>query len=297
MSAPHAVLPSRHGQLIGTAITLSLLPAGADGSGPESRLPSPYDRPFTLGTRRLELLRSGHALGGASLSITVDGERILFAGAVNPRGGDLGGAADCRPCDTLIVSADYGDPQCELPPRAEAAADTVAFTREVLARGGVPVLLVSSPAKALDVLCELGAAGLAALGHRAFVQIAQRARASGVVVPALRRASGARPRDAALLWPAAARGRLDHLELPSASRVALVSGAAWRKAAVRAIRADAGFAWSNQADFPTLVEYVEGSAAHRVYTTGAFARRFARALDRPGRTASALTPPEQLPLF
>jgi putative mRNA 3-end processing factor len=297
VSAAHAVSPSRHGQLIGTATTLSLLPSGGDGMGPESRLPIPYDRPFTLGTRRLELVRSGHAVGSASLSITVDGQKIFYAGAVCPDGAGLGGAADCRPCDTLVISTDYGDPRFELPPRASAAAETLAFVREVLARGGVPVLFVSSPAKALDVLVALGEADISASGHRSFANAAQRVRASGVVVPPMRRANGAAPAGSALLWPAAARARLDAVQLPAHSRTALVSGAAAREEAVRAIRADAGFAWSNQADFRALVDYVEGAGAERVYTTGACARRFADAIAKPGRAAAPLAPPEQLALF
>ncbi len=297
VSAPHAVAQTRHGQLIGTATTLSLLPSGQDGTGPESRLPIPYDRPFTLGTRRLELLRSGHAIGSASLSITVDGQRILYAGAVCPAGSGLSDPADCRPCDALIIAADYGDPRYVLPPRSQALEETLAFARDVIARGGVPVLLLSSPPKALDVLAELGAADIPAVGHRAFARAAQRLRASGVVIPPLRRARSAPSAGAALLWPASARGRLDAVQLPKASRVALVSGAAARDDAIAAIRADAGFAWSNQADFQDLVGYVEGAGAERVYTTGACARRFAEAVARPGRPAVPLAPPEQLALF
>jgi putative mRNA 3-end processing factor len=297
VSAAHAIPATRHGQLIGTATTLSLLPSAGDGLGPESRLPIPYDRPFTLGTRRLELLRSGHAIGSASLSITVDEQRILYAGTVHPHGSELAGAADCRPCDTLVIAANYGDPQVELPHPEAAAADTLAFVEEVTERGGAAVLLVSSPAKALEVLVKLATTGRPIAGYRSFALTAQRLRATGVVVPALRRANGAAPGGSVLLWPADARARLDAVELPAQSRIALVSGFAARGDAVRAIRADAGFAWSNQADFPALVEYVEGAGAERVYTTGAFARRFAEAILKPGRAAAPLAPPEQLALF
>jgi putative mRNA 3-end processing factor len=297
VSAAHAIPASRHGQLIGTATTLSLLPSAGDGLGAESRLPIPYDRPFTLGTRRLELLRSGHALGSASLSITVDGQRILYAGTIQPHGSELAGAAGCRPCDALIISATYGDPQFALPHPDAAAADALAFVQEVTARGGAAVLLVSSPAKALDVLVMLARAEIPVAGHRSHALTAQRVRASGIVVPPLRRATGAAPAGSALLWPADARARLDAVQLPAQSRIALVSGAAAHADAIRAIRADTGFAWSNQADFQALVEYVEGAGAERIYTTGVHARRFAEAITKPGRAAAPLAPPEQLALF
>ncbi len=298
VSSAHAIEGAHRGQLLGTATTLAMLPAsGREQRGPETRLPVPYDRPFTLGTRRLELIRSGYAAGSAGLSITVDQQRILYAGAIGRGGIGLGGEPDCRPCDVLVLNATFGEPKDELPPPAQVAAHTISFVRDVTSRGGVAVLLLSTAAMALEALAQLAAAEIPAAGHVAFARAARRARAAGVVVPALRRASGGDGTGGALLWPADARSSLDAVPLPADSRIALVAGEAARSGAVRAIRADAGFAWSSEADFRELVAYVEGAGAEQVYTTGAGARRFADAIRRPGRPAEPLAPPEQLPLF
>ena len=66
VSRANAVTTARHGQLCATAETLALLDSGDRGRRPSSVLPVPYARPFTLGTRRIELFRSGAGLGAAS---------------------------------------------------------------------------------------------------------------------------------------------------------------------------------------------------------------------------------------
>ena len=297
LSSAHAAGTSRHGQLVATATTLALLSREPEDPRPHSQLPIPYDRPFSLGQSRLELVRSGHALGSASLSVTADGERVLYAGAVDPSPGGLGGAADLRPCDTLVVTATYGEPRFSFPAGDRAARGAVAFALDVARQGGVPVLLVSSPSKALDVLARLGAEDLAASAHRSIHLAAQKLRAAGVTLPPLARAGATAAPGSALLWPAASRGRLDAVALPAKSRVALVSGDAIDPEAVTAIRADTGFAWSNQADFSALLDYVEQSGAGRVYVTGRHADRFADACGRPGRQARPLGPPQQMQLF
>jgi hypothetical protein len=58
VSAADRVGRAGHGQLIATAATLAQL-----GAAPGPHLAVPYRRPFTLGTLRLELMPSGHALG------------------------------------------------------------------------------------------------------------------------------------------------------------------------------------------------------------------------------------------
>ena len=89
VSAASAVASPRHGQYLATDITLSLLGRRARPTDPGSHLAVPYGHPFTLGSLRLELFRSGHAAGSASLLVCKGEQRIVYAGAVNPAGGGL----------------------------------------------------------------------------------------------------------------------------------------------------------------------------------------------------------------
>jgi len=302
VSCAHAVPASRHGQLIATAPTLALLTRSDQHSRAESQLSVPYGHPFTLGTRRLELLQSGHAVGGAAMVADVDGDRVLYAGAVNPHGGGLGGEADVRSCDAVVLSASYGDPAFEFPPVEEAQAKVRTFAHEVVAKGAVAVLLVSSPSKGLDVAAHLANAGLEVRAHRSIHHAAQRLRGlDEASLPPLRRWTSGQvsrtTRRCALLWLARHVGSLGRAALPPHSRLALVSGSAVDSEAVAEVEVDAAFPWSNQASFTELLGYIDACGARRVYLTGRHAEPMAAAIDSAARSARVLGPPRQMSLF
>ena len=292
-SCAHAAGASRHGQLIGTAATLALL--GPDAAAGSARLSVPYGQPFTLGTVRLELLRSGHAFGSAALLADVDGQRILCAGAINPHGGGLGDTAELRPCDVLVIDASYAHPRYEFPPVEQAVAAVRAFALEVAAAGGVAVLLVSSPSKGLDVMARLSDAGPELTAHWSIHEAARRLRSLQPALPRVRRWSGRLSAGKVLLWPVEQRAALG--TLPGPSRVALVSGQAMDAALVSPLGVDAAFAWSNLADHQELLAYVEQTGARAVFATSRHAEDLARAVTTAGRVARALGPPRQMPLF
>jgi len=302
VSSSHAVPVSRHGQLIGTEPTLAMLARSEYSSQAESRLSVPYGRPFTLGTLRLELVQTGHAIGSAALAVDVDGERVLYAAAVNPHGGGLGGTADVRSCAAVVLAATYGDPAFELPPVEEAQARVVEFASEVTGRGGIAVLLVSSPSKGIDVAARLAREGLEIRAHRSVHHAAQRLRGiEGISPPEIHRwtaRSAARAaRRCVLLWPSRHIQILARAALPPHSRVALVSGSALDPEETAKCEADVGFAWSNQADFRELRAYIESCGARRVYLTGRYAESMAESINTAERPARILGPPRQMSLF
>lgn len=321
VSCAHAAGASRHGQLIATASTLALL--GPDPHG--TQLAVPYGRPFTLGAVRLELLRSGHTLGSASLVADVGGQRVLYAGAIDPRGNGLGGAADLRACDALVIAATYGHPRYRFPLADQVKAEVAGFVDEVMTEGGVAVLLVSSPSKALDVACWLATQGMIQLfGHRSVCAAVRRLRDTHPTLPRVRRWSlqsgnsptagdpsvsqdmvlddvgaapvtGPAPGSAVLLWPAQQRHALG--TLPAGSRTALVSGRALDPEQLAVLNVDAAYAWSNQADHDDLIAYIDSCGARDVFLTHRHAEALATALDSESRRVRALGPPLQMPLF
>jgi putative mRNA 3-end processing factor len=281
-----------HGQLIATAATLAQLGALSHGygHGAGAHLSVPYRRPFTLGTVRLELIPTGHALGAAALLVEDGGHRVLCTGVVGANGG-LGELPELRTCDTLVVAAPYGRPEHRFGPRDEAADQAAAFARATTEAGAAAVLLVTSAAKGLDVAARLVADGIEPAAHRAIALASQRLRAANLPAPSVRKPA---PRPGPLLWPLAERQRLDAVLGATPRRIALVSGRAIEPAAVRAAGADAAIVWSNTADRAELLAYIQGSGARRVYLTGPCADAVAAEL---GDRARVLGPPQQMPLF
>jgi len=271
-----------HGQLIATAETLALL--GAPG---DAHLAAPLRRPFTLGTVRLELVPTGYVVGAAALAVDAGGHRVFYAGAVAPAGRGLGGAAELRPCDTLVVAAPYGAEHHRFD---GGPADVVGFAHEVLAAGEVPVVLVTSAARGLDVAAALAAAGVAVAGHRAIVDAARRLAGAGLELSVRRTVARGR----ALVWPVGEHARAAAAVRGLPARVALASGLAVERDRVRALGVDRAIAWSGAADRAALLGFVAASGAAEVAVTGPWAEEIARAI---GPRARALGPPRQMPLF
>jgi hypothetical protein len=278
-----------HGQLIATAQTLALLGAHAD-----SHLSAPMGRPFTLGTVRLELLRSGWCVGAAALLVDA-GHRVLYAGAVAPGGTGLGGAAELRPCDTLVVAAPYGAAHHRF---TGSAGDVVDFAKRAVAGGAVPVVLVTSALKGLDVVAALEAAGVACAGHRAVVEAARRLTAGKTkssstdsLTFAVKRTVA---RGRALVWLVDDRARLGAALGGAKAKVALASGLAVERDVVRELAVDVAIPWSAAADRLALLDYIARSGATDVAITGAYADEIASAV---GPHARRLGPHRQMTLF
>jgi len=294
VSHGEAVRIARHGQLVATSETLSLLARSDARRQAETVLAVPYGRPFTLGTRRLELFPSGHAIGAASLLVDIDGHRIVYAGPVHPRGGGLGGPAALRACQTLVVDARYGDRRYSFPDLADVAGEVAAHCRTTIDRGGCAVLVVASSSLGLDVCSQLEP--LRPIAHRAIHRAARRF-TDRDGVPSVRRFSGTARGGDVIVWPVAARDALDRIELPAGSSRVLLSGDALDPSSLQTARVDAAFPWTNEADYRALLDYIDATGAERLYFTNRHGETLARETHRATRPARALGPPVQMNLF
>ena len=66
-----------------------------------------YNRPFSLGNLKLELLPSGFVLGGASLYLETNRERILYAPSIQIQKLGIFRQAQAKAADTLILGAHH----------------------------------------------------------------------------------------------------------------------------------------------------------------------------------------------
>jgi putative mRNA 3-end processing factor len=294
VSRADRVAGSRHGQLIATTESFALMGKKGRGSDSDSELAVPLGRPFSLGTLRLELFRSGSAFGAAALAVDTGERRVVYAGAIHPRGGGLGGEAEQRSCDVLVVSAHHGAPRYAFPPLDDALAALADECRRAREAGGAAVLLVPGWLEGLDLASALERAGVPdVVAHRSIHHAAQRMRAAGQGAIAVRRAPARLRGGQVLIWPLGRRAASP----PAGSRVILVTGDAVDPSAVSRARADRGIAWVTEADHAALSRYIDETRARAVYLLGRHADAMAAELDRPGRTARPLAAPQQMSLF
>lgn len=295
VSVANALPHAKHGQLIASPQTLQVL--DKPGGQADPQLGVPYGQPFTLGTQRIELFASGHAFGATSLLVNIDDTKLVYAGAVNPRGSRLGGAIDHRSADVLILSARYGQSHFVFE-EAEATTKRLAERcQQICADQAVAVLLVDGIGKALDTASLLDESGMALCAHRSIHQVTTALQKKRVSLPTLKRWNPKRKVGRVVLWPLAARDKISLPDLPAKSSIILVSGRAKDPESLGAAGASEGVAWSNQADHAELLQYIRSSGAKRVYLTHSVDRGAALASELPGISVEAIGPPEQLSLF
>ena len=279
-----------HGQLIGTPITLALV-ARENG-----HLAVPVHRPFTRGTRRLELIPAGRGRGAAALHVDGGGGRtVLYAGpirTVNPTE-----AAEVRTCEAVVVAAPFGEVKHRFAPVDEVAGKLLAWVHAQLAAGKTPVLVVDTALDGIEVATRLAADGLVVAGSRAVRDTALRI---GSVAGGGSTTTGLLPRGAqlpAIRAPGKEPAATIRIET---ERVKLADGAKPMNALVsgRALELpggwDAGFAWPFIAGRDQLLGWIEQSRAKDVFVTGACAEAI---VDKLGPRARVLGPPHQMALF
>ena len=295
VSAADRVTRMPNSQLIATSATLSLL-AGRGKTEPTSVLSVPYAQPFTLGTKRLELIRSGYCVGSASLLIDTGTSRVLYAGRISLAGGVLAGSADVRGCDVAIVDAHYGHPDFDFPRIHDVVQRLTEYAATKTQQQQSVVVLVSTVGKGLEVAFHLHSAGLVVTAHRTIHSAAQDLR---TVLPpvALRRWSGKPRGGEVVVWPRRHRDKLLNKPFASTFTVVLVSGDAVSPRRVADTAADVAFPWSSQAGYQCTLEYIEHTGARYVYATGRHSLALVDALRKRGVYAQPLGAPEQLDLF
>ena len=288
---PHA----RHGQLIASPKTLQIL--DMPGKQAASQLGVPNGQPFTLGTQRIELFASGHALGAASLLVQTSDLKLIYAGAINPRGRGLGGAIDHRSSDILVLSARYGQSHFLFEDSDSIAKRLTERCEEICADQGVALLLVDGIGKALDTAALLDKSGIELFAHRSIHVVTTALQKKRVALPALKCWNPRSKKGRVVLWPLASWNKISLADLPAKSSIILVSGRAKDPDSLQAAGANEGFVWSNQADHAELLQYIQSSGARKLYLTHSVDQGAALADKLPGISVETIGPPEQLCLF
>jgi len=268
----------------------------------QARLPGKrHEHVVAFGERKtirgldLMLLPAGHIFGSAQLFLETENGSLLYTGDFKLRPGRSAEPTEWRKAETLIMETTYGLPRYRLPPTEEVIGQIVAFCRDALEAGAVPVLLGYSLGKAQEILCSLTGAGLTPMLHGSVHQMTRIYEQFGQSFCEYERYRTDDVAGKVLICPPSAnRSRM--LERIRDKRVAMISGWAVDPNAVYRYQVDAAFPLSDHADYTDLLRYVELVAPQRVLTLHGFAAEFARDLRERGVEAWALSEQNQLEL-
>ena len=249
----------------------------------------------TVNNVDLMLLAAGHIFGSAQFFLFTQGETLLYTGDFKLRPSKSAEPAEWRQADTLIMETTFGLPRYRFPPTEHVIDQVVAFCRETIEEGEVPVLLGYSLGKAQEILCSLDGAGLTPMLHGSVYQMTRTYEQLDQSFCTYVRYNANDVGGKVLICPPSAnRSRM--LEKIPRKRVAMISGWAVDPNAVYRYQVDAAFPLSDHADYNDLVRYIGLVQPKRVFTLHGFAADFARDLRDRGVEAWALTEDNQMEL-
>src|SRR6266542_1972697 len=293
VSHAHSDHIAPHKEIILSERTARLLQARMPGTRIEHVLPFGEQR--RVHDADVTLLPAGHIFGSAQLFLSSGNETLLYTGDFKLRHGKSAEAAEWREADTLIMETTFGLPRYQFPPTEQLIAQIVAFCRDAIEEGAVPVLLGYSLGKAQEILCSLDGAGLTTMLHGSVYRMTRIYEQFGQSFCNYVRYNANEVAGKVLICPPSTN-RSQMLEKIPHRRVAMISGWAVDPNAIYRYGVDAAFPLSDHADYDDLIRYVGLVRPRRVFTLHGFAAEFASDLRMRGVEAWALSEENQMEL-
>src|SRR6184192_4241246 len=293
VSHAHSDHIALHDEILVSERTARLMQARLPGTRIEHVLP--FGERRTVHDLNVMLLPAGHIFGSAQFFLFAEKETLLYTGDFKLRPGKSAEPAQWRQADTLIMETTFGRPRYRFPPTEQVVDQVVAFCRETLDDGAVPVLLGYSLGKGQEILCSLDGAGLTPMLHGSVYQMTQIYEQFGRSFCEYVRYNRNDVAGRVLICPPSASHSPMIQKIPR-KRVAMISGWAVDPNAAYRYQVDAAFALSDHADYNDLIRYVDLVQPKRVFTLHGFASEFARDLRERGIEAWALSEENQMDL-
>ncbi|HSP44815.1 MAG TPA: MBL fold metallo-hydrolase RNA specificity domain-containing protein, partial [Chthoniobacterales bacterium] len=293
VSHAHSDHIAPHDEIVVSERTARLMQARMPGQRHEHILN--FGEKTTVRGLDVTLVPAGHIFGSAQFFLERDSGSILYTGDFKLRPGRSAEPAEWRHAQTLIMETTFGLPRYRFPPAEQVISQIVAFCRDALETGAVPVLLGYSLGKAQEILCALSGAGLKPMLHGTVHRMTRIYEQFGQSFCEYERYNGNDVAGKVLICPPSVnRSRM--LEKIREKRVAMISGWAVEPSAIYRYQVDAAFPLSDHADYADLLRYVELVKPERVLTLHGFAAEFARDLRERGIEAWALSEENQMEL-
>jgi DNA ligase-1 len=293
VSHAHSDHIAPHDEIIVSERTARLMQARMPGERYEHILN--FGEKSTVRGLDVTLIPAGHIFGSAQFFLESGNGSLLYTGDFKLRHGRSAEPAEWRPAETLVMETTFGLPRYRFPPTEEVVGQIVAFCRDALETGAVPILLGYSLGKAQEILCALSGAGLKPMLHGTVHRMTRIYEQFGQSFCAYERYNANEVAGKVLICPPSVnRSRM--LEKIGEKRVAMISGWAVEPNAIYRYQVDAAFPLSDHADYNDLVRYVDLVKPQRVLTLHGFAAEFARDLRERGVEAWALSEENQMEL-
>lgn len=266
----------------------------------DSMLVCQYNRPFSLGKLKIELLPSGAVLGGALLHVETEKGKLLYAPAVQTNRITTVRQYQIKKATTLVLGAFHDHPEQSLPQRKLEKERLLAAVDRCVSKGVWPVIVCQSLGTGQEITRLLTEHGLGVSAHSSIHRHNTVYEDCGVTLGKYSRYGGGRPKQKILLMPLSPPHRrrvttapkilglptfyVEDSMTPSSELVA------FHEVAER-------FVLSSTSDGPELKAFIESVGAREVYLFGPYVKRYADAWKDLGVKIKPLYPHNQPSLF
>ncbi|MBM4251058.1 MAG: hypothetical protein FJ146_03730 [Deltaproteobacteria bacterium] len=282
-------------QVIATAETVRILEAFRRKP---NALVCQYNRPFSIGRLRMELLPSGCVLGGASLYVEVDGGRLLYAPNLQPQRVPTVRQMQLKKAHTLVLAPTQADPNLALPNRKREKDRLLETVQSMVKHGVYPIILCDPVGTAQEITKLLTDHEIPVAVHDVIAKINKVYEDSGSKIGPYTRFTRKYAKQKVTLIPI--RGHIGNSRvsnLPEAPILGVqgvldetISLGSSRQVAER-------FVLGTSFDGPEMRDIITAVGPKEVYVMGQFAKRYAAELANIGVTVKPLFVNDQPTLF
>ncbi len=262
-------------QIITTEETLKILAAQKNAPHTHNALVCQYNRPFSIGRLRMELLPSGGILGGASLYVETEQGRLLYAPYLQTQKSGTVRQMQLKKAHTLILNAYHPDPNQALPNRKKERERFIEAVKSTLKNGQCPTILCRPAAIAQELTKILSDEGIPVAVHPKIHRINKVYEACGSPLGKYTPYSArSAHRNKPVIWPAPTKPGHFRARLPEGPvfLIEQTSGEAQLSPSMK--RNVERFYFSNACDGVELREVIAAVGPKELYFTGPYAKRY-----------------------
>ena len=156
-------------QVIATEETIRLLECSSQR--PDNVLSCQYNRPFSVGKLKIELLPSGSMLGAASLYIENQNGKVLYAPSLQPSKIPTIRSMQLKAADTLVLGCHHSEPSASSPSRKKEKDRLVHMAKEYIKEGKTPIILCNALSTAPEITKHFSDHGMPLRIHQSIYKV------------------------------------------------------------------------------------------------------------------------------
>jgi putative mRNA 3-end processing factor len=232
---------------------------------------------------------AGHIIGSAQVRVEYEGQVWVFSGDYKTTDDGLSGMFEPVRCNTFITESTFGLPIYRWKSQETVYEEIRNWVNSNHEQGIASVLIAYSLGKAQRVIDAIQHTGIPICVHGAIWNTHQTLVEAGFPLPRVHRVLPDTPKEqlkgAVVIAPPSADGS-SWMKRFTPYATGVCSGWMQVRGNARRRNADAGFALSDHADWPGLLEAIDATGAQKVFVTHGFQSVLSRYLNEKGIAAA-----------